>query len=123
MHLPDVSDPESYEMRRGNRTFLLRKGRGFGLILVLSLSLTATAQPPVSTTFERPVRNANYPELVYWFVAPETFAPGRVAQDIHHIADDTFFTFPFLTERKGVLLLKHSKADGNGAGRGKAGMR
>ena len=40
-------------------------------------------------SFEQPVRNANYPELVYWFITPETFAPGRVEQDVKHITNDT----------------------------------
>jgi hypothetical protein len=66
----------------------------------------------VSITFEQPIRDTNYPELVYWFITPETFAPGRVAQDIHHIANDTAFTFPFLTERNGVVLFEHPRPDG-----------
>lgn len=77
------------------------------LLLASSLSLETPAQIPVSVTYEQPIRNATYPELVYWFITPETFAPGRVAQDIHHIASDTPFTFAFLTERNGVILLNN----------------
>src|SRR6185437_3958072 len=63
----------------------------------------------VSTSYEQPIANANYPELVYWFVTPETFRPGRVEQDIRHIAHDTFFTFPFLTERNGTILFNYPR--------------
>ena len=92
----------------------LRLGGGWIAILLLasSLSLETLAQVPVSVTYEQTIRDANYPELVYWFITPETFAPGRVAQDIHHIANDTPFTFPFLTQRKGVLLLKYPEPNG-----------
>lgn len=74
--------------------------------------LSAATTAPVSISFEQPVRDANYPELVYWFVTPETFAPGRVAKDVQHIANDTLFTFPFLTERKGVLLWSEPNPNG-----------
>ncbi|WP_263367405.1 hypothetical protein [Edaphobacter bradus] len=53
-------------------------------------------------TFEQPLHNASYPELVYWFITPETFAPGQAAHDVQHIAKDSRFTFAFLTERNGV---------------------
>jgi hypothetical protein len=76
------------------------------------LAAATPAPAPVSVEYEDPIRDANYPELVYWFVTPETFAEGRAAQDIHHIANDTFFNFPFLTERDGVLLLKNQQPDG-----------
>ena len=85
---------------------------GTFLLLVHSCFLSAAAPAHVSITFEQPVRDANYPELVYWFVTPETFAPGQVARDIQHMADDTYFNFPFLTERNGVLLSKDPKPNG-----------
>jgi len=55
-----------------------------------------------SVHFEDPIRNQHYPELVYWFVTPETLQPERYQQDIQHIARDTEFDFPFLTARNGV---------------------
>jgi hypothetical protein len=93
------------------------RGRGpigaLAALFVLAANLTklATAQVPVKIAFEQPIHDANYPELLYWFITPETFAPGRVAEDIHHIANDTPFTFPFLTERMSVKFLKDSKPD------------
>ena len=83
-------------------------------IFILAFALVASASTPahVSVSFEQPIGDAHYPELVYWFITPETFAPGRVAQDIHHIANDTRFTFAFLTERNGVLLLKNPQPKG-----------
>lgn len=66
----------------------------------------------VSITYQEQVQDKNYPELVYWFITPETFAPGRVAQDISHIAHDTKFTFSFLTERNGVEIFRHPEPDG-----------
>ena len=78
------------------------------ILRILAATLLASAATPthVSVTFEQPLRDTNHPELVYWFITPETFTPGRVAQDIHHIANDTPFTFAFLTERNGVLQLR-----------------
>src|SRR5580704_3273262 len=82
--------------------------------LILAAELVASAATPahVSISFEQTIADSRYPELVYWFITPDTFAPGRVAQDIHHIANDTPFTFAFLTERNGVLLLKNSQTNG-----------
>jgi hypothetical protein len=83
-------------------------------VLVLTAARLATAATPahVSLSFEQPIPDANYPELVYWFITPETFAAGRVSEDVHHIASDTPFTFAFLTERNGVLLLKNPQPKG-----------
>src|SRR5580704_5895999 len=80
-------------------------------VLVVVLMTYAAAQVPVTIAFEQPIHDANYPELLYWFITPETFAPGRVAEDIDHIANDTPFTFPFLTERMSVRFLKDPKPD------------
>jgi hypothetical protein len=95
--------------RRGVRCSLWKIGCKFTLVLAVSLSVGASAQAHVSVTFEQPVRNANFPELVYWFVTPETFAPGQVQRDIQHIATDTHFTFSFLTERNGVNFLDNAR--------------
>jgi hypothetical protein len=88
--------------------------RAVVFVLILAAALHASAATPahVSVSFEQPIPDANYPELVYWFITPEAFASGRVAQDIHHIASDTPFTFAFLTERNGVLLLKNPQPNG-----------
>ena len=59
----------------------------------------------VEVRYEDPIRNEHYPELLYWFVTPETLAPQRYTQDIQHIAHDTVFDFPFLTARNGVDFL------------------
>ncbi|MGH9343369.1 MAG: hypothetical protein ACRD19_06385 [Terriglobia bacterium] len=89
-----------------------------GLIFVLCFvfvgsSLAARSQSAhVSVTYQQPIQDAHYPELVYWFITPKTFGPGQAARDIRHIAKDTPFTFPFLTERMGTLLLKSPKPDG-----------
>jgi len=84
----------------------------FALILAAALHASAAMPAHVSVSFEQPIRDANYPELIYWFITPETFAPGRASQDIHHIVSDTPFTFAFLTERNGVLLLKNPQPNG-----------
>ena len=73
-------------------------------IIALWFSLGAQAQVSVPVTFEQPLRDNNYPELLYWFITPETFAPGQAARDVEHIAKDSPFTFPFLTERRGVIF-------------------
>ena len=74
-----------------------------GLAVPLAvLSQRKPAAFPVKVQYEDPVANAHYPELVYWFVTPDTLAPARYSQDIQHIAHDTAFDFPFLTARNGV---------------------
>jgi hypothetical protein len=49
---------------------------------------------------------------VYWFVTPETFTPGRVQQNVQHIAKDSYFTMPFLTERNSVVLFNEPRRNG-----------
>lgn len=66
----------------------------------------------VEVQFEDPIRNAHYPELVYWFVTPETLSDDQSAKDIRHIAQDTFFDFPFLTARNGVNFTTPAAHDG-----------
>ena len=55
--------------------------------------------------YENPIRNEHYPELLYWFVTPQTLAPEHYRLDIDHIMRDTVFDFPFLTAREGVDFL------------------
>lgn len=86
-----------------------------GLLIALVLCAApvfATSRVHVFISFEKPIRDAYYPELVYWFVTPQTFAPGRADRDVQHIADDTFFNFPFLTERNGAVLFDHPRPNG-----------
>ena len=70
----------------------------------------------VNIEYRNPIRNRNFPELVYWFVTPQTLAPAQYRMDIEHIADDTRFTFPFLTARKGVDFLNNPAAHAAVAG-------
>lgn len=85
--------------------------RIFGLAIVLFIAITpgvTHAQQKtldVKLRYEEPIQNERYPELVYWFVTPETLSPEHYAKDIHHIATDTVFDFPFLTARNGVHFL------------------
>lgn len=78
------------------------------LLFPFALLLPARAEKPavnekVSVDYEDPIRNAPaIPELLYWFVTPETLAPERYRRDVQHIAHDTVFDFPFLTARNGV---------------------
>jgi hypothetical protein len=52
--------------------------------LLLAAAPVASAATPahVSVSFEQTIADARYPELVYWFITPETFAPDRAAQDM-----------------------------------------
>src|SRR5580693_2959565 len=82
------------------------------LMIFLATPMAATAQSPsrnlrvgslnVKIQYEDPIRNQHYPELLYWFVTPETLSPQRYTKDIEHISRDTAFDFPFLTARNGV---------------------
>jgi hypothetical protein len=56
----------------------------------------------VKVHYKEPIRNEYYPELLYWFVTPETIASRHYTGDIQHIAQDSVFDFPFLTARNGV---------------------
>ncbi len=62
------------------------------------------AKPTLTVNYERPLRNARYPELLYWYVTPTTLAPQQYLKDIKHISEDTRFDFPFLTEREGTTF-------------------
>jgi hypothetical protein len=48
----------------------------------------------ISVEYQNPIHNQNFPELVYWFVTPQTLAPAQYKKDIQHIAHDTMFKFP-----------------------------
>lgn len=81
--------------------------------LATAPALTAQGQPKslnVKVQYEDPVRNQHYPELLYWFVTPQTLSPQRYTQDIEHISRDTAFDFPFLTAREGVDFLNNPAA-------------
>lgn len=70
----------------------------------------------VKTNYQNPICNQNFPELVYWFVTPQTLAPAQYKKDVQHIAQDTKFTFPFLTARNGVDFLDSPAAHAAVAG-------
>jgi len=80
----------------------------------MTLAGAACAQQPykVEVEYQEPVRNAHYPELLYWFVTPETLQNRQYARDIQHIAHDTTFDFPFLTARNGVDFTTPDAHDG-----------
>lgn len=77
---------------------------------VLCAAQTRNAGVNVNVRYEDPIRNQHYPELLYWFVTPETLQPQRLNHDIQHIAHDTVFDFPFLTARNGVNFLDNPAA-------------
>jgi hypothetical protein len=101
------------------------KARRVGFLIVFLATAQATiAQTPsksvrslsVKIQYEDPIRNQHYPELLYWFVTPQTLSPQRYTQDIEHISRDTPFDFPFLTAREGVDFLNHPDAHAAVAG-------
>jgi len=61
-------------------------------------------------SYEEPFADQRYPELVYWFVTPETLASERYTHDILHLANDTEFNFAFLTAREGVVFVNSPAA-------------
>jgi hypothetical protein len=79
-------------------------------------ALAGSGVTKVTVQYENPICNQNYPELVYWFVTPETLSPAQYKNDIAHIAHDTKFTFPFLTARNGVNFLDNPEAHAAVAG-------
>jgi len=75
-------------------------------VFLMAAAAACTAQAGknivVQTRYENPIRNEHYPELLYWFVTPQTLAPEDYRLDVDHIMRDTVFDFPFLTAREGV---------------------
>lgn len=95
-----------------------------GFLLAWTLACgaqTNSRQPDVKVRYEDPIRNEHFPELLYWFVTPETLAAERYTKDVQHIAHDTVFDFPFLTARNGVNFLNSTAAHEAVAGIVKAG--
>src|SRR5580693_7580083 len=75
------------------------------VLLATAMAAIARSQPKslnVKIQYEDPIHNQHYPELLYWFVTPETLSPQHYTKDIEHISRDTAFDFPFLTARNGV---------------------
>jgi len=56
----------------------------------------------VSVRFVDAMPNANYPELLYWFLTPETLRNEQYLKDVEHIERDSPFTLAFLTARNGT---------------------
>ena len=88
---------------RGALTFLLIPGTP-------CLAQRPHQRIKVNIQYEDSISNVRYPELLYWFVTPETLAPQRYSRDIEHIAHDTVFDFPFLTARNGVNFFNSPNA-------------
>lgn len=88
--------------------------RALPVSLAAGLLAAAHAQQPLNVTveYQQPVHNAHYPELLYWFVTPETLHDDQYARDIQHIVHDTPFDFPFLTARNGVNFTTPEAHDG-----------
>lgn len=87
-------------------------GSAIVLLFVVASGKVVAQQKTVNVKlrYEEPIRNQHYPELVYWFVTPQTLSLKRYTDDIHHIAADTVFDFPFLTARNGVHFLDSPEA-------------
>jgi len=98
------------------------KLRGVGLATVFTaaaafcVAQAGSGATHIKVEYQSPIPNQNFPELVYWFVTPQTLAPAQYQKDIQHIAHDTKFTFPFLTARKGVSFLNNPAAHAAVAG-------
>jgi hypothetical protein len=71
---------------------------------VASSQQAKKSAPIVNLRYEEPIHNGRYPELLYWFVTPETLKSERYTRDVEHIARDTVFDFPILTAREGVVF-------------------
>jgi hypothetical protein len=76
-----------------------------GVVLGMAAGMVWGQAAKVTVEYQPRVENANFPELLYWFVTPETLQPERYKADVEHIARDTYFGFPFLTERNGASFL------------------
>lgn len=63
----------------------------------------APKQPP-AIRFVSEIPDAHFPELLYWFLTPETMRNKQYLNDVEHITRDTPFTFTFLTPRNGTEL-------------------
>jgi hypothetical protein len=97
-----------------------KAGRIGFLMVLMGTAIASTAQGPskspsvgslnVKIQYEDPIRNQHYPELLYWFVTPQTLSSQRYTKDIEHISRDTAFDFPFLTAREGVDFLNNPAA-------------
>ena len=81
-------------------------------VLAAAIGCGAQAQSgaKLNVRYESAVKNANYPDLLYWFITPDTLPAERYTKEIKHIANDTEFDFPFLTARNGVDFLNSKPA-------------
>jgi hypothetical protein len=56
--------------------------------------------------------NANYPELLYWFLTPQTLQNEQYLKDVEHLKRDSPFTLAFLTPRMGTNVFDPRTHDG-----------
>lgn len=80
------------------------------VVSTMCAAQTVSKSLNIKVRYEDPIRNEHFPELLYWFVTPDTLVPQRYAQDIQHISHHTVFDFPFLTARNGVNFLDSKPA-------------
>jgi hypothetical protein len=66
----------------------------------------------VSIRFVDALPDANYPELLYWFLTPETLRNEQYLKDVEHIVHDSPFTLAFLTPRMGTDVFDARTHDG-----------
>jgi hypothetical protein len=60
------------------------------------------ASVEISIRFVDAMPNANYPELLYWFLTPQTLQNEQYLKDVEHLERDSPFTLAFLTARMGT---------------------
>jgi hypothetical protein len=66
----------------------------------------------VSIRFVDAMPNANYPQLLYWFLTPQTLQDEQYVKDVEHLERDSPFTLAFLTPRMGTNVFDPRTHDG-----------
>jgi hypothetical protein len=95
---------------RGFRAYRCRLFRNVCLIIAILAAASryecvAQKTPEsvdVSIRFVDVLPDANYPELLYWFLTPETLRNEKYSNDVEHLERDSPFTLAFLTPRMGT---------------------
>lgn len=89
----------SYGFRKGLFIPLLATMAGLPLF-----SQQVALPTPRNVRVVTKIADAHYPELLYWFLTPQSLHDQQYLKDVEHIAHDTPFTFVFLTPREGTNI-------------------
>ncbi len=97
-----LADRRRCSLRLPAQAALLAILASLGALSVAGQQSAPQQRPAIQFVSEMP--DAHFPELLYWFLTPQTMRNQQYLNDVEHITRESPFTFTFLTPRNGTEL-------------------